>query len=177
MVLCLLRMCLLVVNSTPRCQLVTVKQYAPSICRTTVFTTYNLPTKMPQQILSDSGDDVHVSRRPPSRRNPVPATKLLDANNLERASLPFQQKAINNYRAARNAQVHDAPIATSSPTPNMTPHAPSPTATQTPTESSPAPSCSIDKRPISRVESSSDESDATIDGGVKLTVRPPKKGL
>ena len=105
------------------------------------------------------------------RRNPAPATKLVDANNTEQAGLPFQQKSIHDYRAAREA--HDAPTGTS-PRDSENPDVASRAAlTTTDRISSPEPFGHIPaKRPISAI---SDDSGTTSDTGAKSTDHPQKR--
>jgi hypothetical protein len=131
--------------------------------------------KMLGRIISDSSNEVHVDKHP--RRNLAPTTKLLDKNNIEQAGLPFQQKYIDHYRAAREAQ--DMPIPTSNlenPGPEATSHTTSPISSQIPDmTSSPPPSDHVkDKRHISEVDTS-DDSDSAPDSRVKSTDRPQKK--
>jgi len=132
---------------------------------------YNVPTKMSGQILSDSSDDVHVDKRP--CRNAAPMTKLLDKNNLERPGLlPFQQKSINDYWAAREAQ--DATTASDNENPTVS-HATLPTSQILDMTSSPPPTdCANDKRQISEVNISSD-SDSAPASRAEPTDRPPKE--
>jgi hypothetical protein len=132
---------------------------------------------MSEHILGDGSDSVHVNKRP--RRNPAPATKLRDENNFERAALPFQQKSVDDYRAACDAE--DA--ATSNlENPDTTSHATSPTGTtsqiQDATSSPPPSDRAKDKRQIFEVDTS-DYSDSAPDSRAKLTGRRPlkKKGM
>jgi hypothetical protein len=124
--------------------------------------------KMSGQILSDGSNDVHVNKRP--RRNPAPTTKLLDKNNIERPVLPFQQKSIDDYRAAQEVQDTSTASATSDPTVSR---ATSPTTSQILdlTSSPPPTDRTKDKRPISEVEGSSDSDSAPATS----PKRPPKK--
>jgi hypothetical protein len=130
---------------------------------------------MSGQILSDACDagSIHVDKRP--CRNPVPTTKLLDKNNTERPVLPFQQKSIDNYRAAQDAQdvttlTSDNKIPTTScaATSQIVPHV-TPSPSPPPTDR--ANDRAKDKRPISKVETFSDSDSAPA----KSPKRPLKK--
>jgi hypothetical protein len=128
---------------------------------------------MSGQIFSNSGNNVHINKRP--RRIPAPTTKLLDKNNLKRAALPFQQRSIDNYWAAH--EVEDS--ATSNlENPNTTSLATSPTLSQIPdAASSPPPfGHAKGKRRIFEVDTP-DDSDSAPDGA-RSTVHPQaKKGM
>ncbi|KAH9969346.1 hypothetical protein BJV74DRAFT_889793 [Russula compacta] len=120
---------------------------------------------------ADAAFDKLLLLRP--RRNPAPTTKLLDKNNIERPVLPFQQKSIDDYRAAQEAQ--DATTATSdneNPTVSRTTL---PTTSQIldVTSSPPPTDHTKDKRLISEVEiSSNEDSDSAPAKSPKC---PPKK--
>ena len=128
-------------------------------------------TKMSGQFLGDGNDDVHIDKRP--CRNPAPTTKLLNENNLQQAALPFQQKSINDYRAAREFQGTATSNLENSDT---TLHATLPTSSQVQDATSfSAPSDHAkDKRHIFEVDTS-DDGDSTPDSEAKPVDRPQKK--
>ena len=134
---------------------------------------YNVPTKMSGRTLDNGSDDVHVNKHP--HRNAVPTTKLLDKNNLERpALLPFQQKCINDYRAAHEAQgattvtSDDERLTVSRATSSATSQILDATSSPPPTDRA------KDKRKFSEVDISSDSDNASA-SRAEPTDRPLKK--